>query len=98
MVLAQRSSHLHWCGLLLLWRYSERIRAVDAAGTSFSPIDVTAFLTFCLQYKEFQVGDVAANLLGSSLGLYIAYHLERYYRHRREVRHLVTSCAAVGIG
>ena len=50
------------------------------------------------KYKEFQVGDVAANLLGSSLGLYIAYHLERYYRHRREVRHLVTSCAAVGIG
>lgn len=27
-----------------------------------------------------------ANLLGSTLGLYIAYHLEKYYRHRREVR------------
>ena len=26
-----------------------------------------------------------ANLLGSTLGLYIAFHLERYYRHRREV-------------
>ncbi|KAI0762089.1 hypothetical protein BD413DRAFT_585455 [Trametes elegans] len=34
-----------------------------------------------LPYKEFQVGDIAANLLGSTLGLYIAYHLERYYRH-----------------
>lgn len=27
-----------------------------------------------------------ANLLGSGIGLYIAYHLERYYRRRREVR------------
>ncbi|KAI0368351.1 hypothetical protein BV20DRAFT_928782, partial [Pilatotrama ljubarskyi] len=41
-----------------------------------------------LPYKEFQVGDVAANLLGSTLGLYVAYHLERYYRHRREISRL----------
>lgn len=26
-----------------------------------------------------------ANLCGSSLGLYFSYHVERYYRHRREV-------------
>jgi hypothetical protein len=26
-----------------------------------------------------------ANLLGSGIGLYVAYHLERYYRQRREV-------------
>lgn len=26
-----------------------------------------------------------ANLLGSSIGLYTAYYLERYYRQRREV-------------
>ena len=26
-----------------------------------------------------------ANLCGSSLGLYFSYHMERYYRHRREV-------------
>lgn len=26
-----------------------------------------------------------ANLLGSSIGLYLAYNMERYYRHRREV-------------
>lgn len=53
------------------------------------------------QYKEFQIGDVMvytnplaysvanicfqANLLGSSIGLYLAYHMERYYRRRREV-------------
>ncbi|CDO69211.1 hypothetical protein BN946_scf185042.g113 [Trametes cinnabarina] len=41
-----------------------------------------------LPYKEFQAGDIAANLLGSTLGLYIAYHLERYYRHRREISRL----------
>ncbi|KZT66377.1 hypothetical protein DAEQUDRAFT_695705 [Daedalea quercina L-15889] len=41
-----------------------------------------------LPNKEFQIGDVAANLLGSSVGLYIAYHLERYYRHRREISRL----------
>ena len=27
-----------------------------------------------------------ANLIGSSIGLWTAYYLERYYRHRREVR------------
>ncbi|KAF7980734.1 hypothetical protein HWV62_36749 [Athelia sp. TMB] len=41
-----------------------------------------------LPYKEFQFGDVVANLLGSSIGLYIAYNLERYYRHRREISRL----------
>jgi hypothetical protein len=58
-------------------------------------------LTYFLQQKEFQFGDIVvrsgvsplaiyseflqANLLGSTIGLYIAFHLERYYRHRREV-------------
>ncbi|KAI0339809.1 hypothetical protein BDW22DRAFT_1360828 [Trametopsis cervina] len=41
-----------------------------------------------LPYKEFQFGDIVANLLGSSVGLYIAYYLERYYRHRREISRL----------
>lgn len=27
-----------------------------------------------------------ANLLGSGIGLYVAYHLEKYYRRRQEVR------------
>ncbi|KAI0746009.1 hypothetical protein C8Q76DRAFT_705724 [Earliella scabrosa] len=49
---------------------------------------VSEFVQSMLPYKEFQVGDVAANLLGSSLGLWIAYHLERYYRHRREIARL----------
>jgi len=41
-----------------------------------------------LPYKVFQIGDVIANLLGSSVGLFAAYHLERYYRHRREIARL----------
>lgn len=41
-----------------------------------------------LPYKEFQFGDVIANLFGSSLGLWAAYYLDRYYRHRREISRL----------
>jgi hypothetical protein len=41
------------------------------------PSSVTFILT---------LGHNQANLLGSSIGLYSAYHIERYYRHRREVR------------
>jgi len=41
-----------------------------------------------LPYKKFQTGDLVANLLGSSLGLFVAYHLERYYRHRKEIARL----------
>jgi len=40
------------------------------------------------QYKEFDFMDVVANLLGSSIGLYISYNLELYYRHRREISRL----------
>ena len=50
------------------------------------PIFGPSRLILTPQYKEFQIWDVVANLLGSSVGLYIAYHLEKYYRHRREVR------------
>ncbi|RDX47938.1 hypothetical protein OH76DRAFT_1405493 [Lentinus brumalis] len=49
---------------------------------------MSEFVQSMLPYKEFQAGDVAANLLGSTLGLYVAYHLERYYRHRREISRL----------
>ncbi|EPT04527.1 hypothetical protein FOMPIDRAFT_1156744 [Fomitopsis schrenkii] len=49
---------------------------------------VSEFVHSLLPYKTFQIGDIAANLLGSSLGLYIAYYLERYYRHRREISRL----------
>ncbi|KAI0633524.1 hypothetical protein C8Q77DRAFT_1115467 [Trametes polyzona] len=50
-----------------------------------------------LPYKEFQLGDIMANLLGSTLGLYVAYHLERYYRHRREISRLYQPLGADGL-
>ncbi|EMD37306.1 hypothetical protein CERSUDRAFT_113956 [Gelatoporia subvermispora B] len=49
---------------------------------------VSEFVQSMLPYKQFQFGDVVANLLGSTLGLYIAYYLEKYYRHRREISRL----------
>ncbi|EKM54561.1 uncharacterized protein PHACADRAFT_258496 [Phanerochaete carnosa HHB-10118-sp] len=49
---------------------------------------VSEFVQSMLPYKEFQIGDVFANLLGSSVGLYVAYYLEKYYRHRREISRL----------
>jgi len=41
-----------------------------------------------LPYKEFEFGNVVANLLGSSVGLFAAYHMERHYRYRREIARL----------
>ncbi|GAC71755.1 hypothetical protein PANT_5c00057 [Moesziomyces antarcticus T-34] len=41
-----------------------------------------------LPYKQFQIGDIVANLLGSSLGLWFSYHLEKRYRARRELERL----------
>ncbi|KZT10712.1 uncharacterized protein LAESUDRAFT_672144, partial [Laetiporus sulphureus 93-53] len=49
---------------------------------------VSEFVQAMLPSKEFQIGDIAANLLGSSIGLYISYYLERYYRKRREISRL----------
>jgi len=65
-----------------------------------SPLIFTAIICFVfggvvseivqslLPHKEFQVGDVAANLIGSSIGLWTAYYLERYYRRRQEISRL----------
>jgi len=38
--------------------------------------------------KTFQAGDILANLLGSTVGLYAAYVIERHHRHRREIARL----------
>lgn len=46
------------------------------------------FVQSLLPYKTFQWGDVTANVLGASVGLLIAYRLEKYYRFRREVARL----------
>nr|GAT53219.1 predicted protein [Mycena chlorophos] len=49
---------------------------------------LSEFVQSMLPYKEFQFGDIVANLLGSSIGLMVSYHLERYYRTRREIARL----------
>lgn len=41
-----------------------------------------------LPYKQFQLGDIIANLFGSSLGLFFSYHIELSYRARREIERL----------
>jgi len=40
------------------------------------------------------MGDVLANLTGSSIGLWASHYLERYYRHRREIERLYRPLAA----
>ncbi|KAB5596074.1 VanZ family protein [Ceratobasidium theobromae] len=40
------------------------------------------------QSKSFRAGDILANLLGSTVGLYTAYIVERHHRHRREIARL----------
>lgn len=49
---------------------------------------VSEFVQSMLPYKTFQSGDVVANLVGSSCGLFISYYLEKYYRRRREISRL----------
>ncbi|KAJ7282943.1 hypothetical protein C8J57DRAFT_1297056 [Mycena rebaudengoi] len=49
---------------------------------------LSEFVQSMLPFKEFQFGDIVANLLGSSIGLFSSYHLERYYRKRREIARL----------
>jgi len=55
---------------------------------------VSEFVQSLLPHKTFQFGDVVANILGSGIGLYVAYHLEKYYRRRREISRLYRPLSA----
>lgn len=68
------------------WRHSGLI--FTAFTCFFCGGILSEFVQALLPYKEFQIGDLVANLFGSSVGLFIAYHLERYYRHRKEIGRL----------
>ena len=46
------------------------------------------FMQAALPYKEFQMGDIVANLFGACLGLYSAESLDRYRRSRQELSRL----------
>ncbi|ORY40074.1 hypothetical protein BCR35DRAFT_311428 [Leucosporidium creatinivorum] len=41
-----------------------------------------------LPYKTFQWGDIVANLLGSTLGIYLAHRLSLHHRRQAEIRRL----------
>ncbi|KAF9227353.1 hypothetical protein BS17DRAFT_461118 [Gyrodon lividus] len=49
---------------------------------------VSEIVQSMLPYKEFNIGNVVANILGSTIGLYTSYHIEKYYRSRREIARL----------
>jgi hypothetical protein len=68
------------------WRHSALI--FTAFTCFFCGGILSEFVQAALPFKNFEWGDVLANLVGSSLGLYLAYHLEKYYRHRREIARL----------
>jgi len=55
---------------------------------------VSELVQSLLPHKTFQFGDIVANLLGSSIGLYVTYHLEKYYRRRREISRLYRPLSA----
>ncbi|PPR05859.1 hypothetical protein CVT26_010139 [Gymnopilus dilepis] len=75
-----------------LWRHSSLMF------TSFTCLFcggvVSEFVQAALPYKVFDWGDILANLLGASLGLFTAFHTERYYRHRREIARLYQPLSA----
>ncbi|KAG2079286.1 hypothetical protein BDR04DRAFT_997459 [Suillus decipiens] len=49
---------------------------------------VSEIVQSMLPHKEFEFGDVVANWLGSTVGLYLAYYIEKYHRSRREIARL----------
>ncbi len=51
-----------------------------------------------LPYKVFQWGDVVANLVGSSLGLWFAWNVEKRFRVRRELERLYAPLDAEDYG
>ncbi|KAH9985791.1 hypothetical protein BJV74DRAFT_775446, partial [Russula compacta] len=56
---------------------------------------VSELVQSLLPYKTFQFGDIVVSKpLGSGIGLYVAYHLERYYRQRREISRLYRPLSA----
>jgi len=57
---------------------------------------VSEIVQSLLPYKQFDLGDVIANISGSSIGLFISYHLERRYRHRREIMRLYQPVQSTG--
>lgn len=77
------------------WRYAPL--AITSVVCILGGSIISEYVQSLLPYKEFQRGDIIANLLGSTLGLILAYHLERHYRRRREIARLYQPLADEGI-
>ncbi|KAL5484903.1 hypothetical protein ACEPAI_7545 [Sanghuangporus weigelae] len=69
-----------------IWRHAPLI--LTATTCFFLGGIVSEIVQSFLPYHKFDVGDIAANLIGSAIGLWMAYYLEKYYRHRREIARL----------
>jgi hypothetical protein len=59
--------------------------SLSAQYKTFQFGDIVVRFPLSLPFALLTLSDEKANLLGSGIGLYVAYHLERYYRQRREV-------------
>ncbi|KAI3625296.1 hypothetical protein CBS9595_000657 [Malassezia furfur] len=69
-----------------IWRYTPL--AISFVASIVVGAIGSEFVQSLLPYKTFQLGDILANLAGSSIGLYVAYHVERRYRANREIEPL----------
>ncbi|TEB30312.1 hypothetical protein FA13DRAFT_1575407, partial [Coprinellus micaceus] len=65
------------------WRYASLI--LTGFFCFFCGGIVSEIVQSFLPFKEFEFFDIVANLCGASLGLFVTFHLEKYYRHRREI-------------
>ncbi|TFK23944.1 hypothetical protein FA15DRAFT_687694 [Coprinopsis marcescibilis] len=74
------------------WRYSPLIFTTFVC--FFCGGILSEFVQAALPYKTFDLGDIVANLFGSSIGLTISYHLEKHYRKRREIARLYRPLSA----
>ncbi|KAF8554203.1 hypothetical protein OG21DRAFT_1597467 [Imleria badia] len=68
------------------WRHANLI--FTAVTCFFFGGFVSEIVQSMLPHKQFDFGDVVANIIGSTIGLYTAYHIERHYRSRREIARL----------
>jgi hypothetical protein len=59
-------------------------RTISAQHKTFQFGDIVVRSCLSLSFALLTASE-KANLLGSSIGLYVTYHLEKYYRRRREV-------------
>ncbi|KAF8635191.1 hypothetical protein AX17_003967 [Amanita inopinata Kibby_2008] len=71
-----------------IWSWRHFVTIFTIVACFFCGSILSEVIQSLLPYKEFDLDDIIANLLGSSVGLFAAYHIDRYYRYRREISRL----------